>query len=204
MSRGLISLSNQVYTFSGGRGAPAKPPTGLPPYYPGDVTVRKVDENSTAISYNSDTAETTIATLTLPALILASTGAARLSAVGTLDKNTGGTYTIRVKAADQTSTATVLATSAFTVASDANEHAWTLEAWFLGKQPSENRTWGVFDASVAGTRGTLSPSTFSTLGWSTSTLDETEEWTITITAQMSAASASLGVSRQVAILEGMN
>ncbi len=203
MSRGLISLSDQNFGFAGGRGD-SKPPRGDVPSYAKPVVVRKLDENSSAISVDTDTAETTIATLTLPPLILQSTGAARLSAVGTLDKNTAGTYTIRVKAADQTSTATVLATSAFTVASDANEHAWTLEAWFLGKQPNVNRTWGVFDASVAGTRGTLSPSTFSSLGWSTSSLDETEEWTITITAEMSVSSASLGVSRQVAILEGIN
>ncbi len=165
---------------------------------------QKVDENSTAVTVVNDSAETTIATMTLPALMLASTGAARMTAVGTFDKNVAGTYTMRVKLADSASTATVLETTAFTPANSASEHAWAMETWFLGKQPNENRSWGVFDVSVAGTRGIMSPSTFSALGYSTSTLDEGDQLTVSITVQMSVADPSLGASRQVAILEAVN
>lgn len=202
MADGLIHLGNQIYNLRNTRAA--RPPGGDRPWYSESVTVRKVDENSTAITATNTASETTLASMTLPALTLYSTGAARISAVGTMSKNTAGTYTIRVKLADQSSTATVLATTAFTPASSTSEHAWGLEAWLFGKQPTENRSWGVFDVSVAGSRGTMSPSTFSVLGWSTSSLDETEEWTVSITAQMSAASTALSVSRQVAILEGIN
>lgn len=165
---------------------------------------QKVDENSTAVTVVNDSAQTTIATMTLPALMLASTGAARMTAVGHIDKNTAGTVTIRVKLADSASTQTVLETTAFTVADSASEHAWAMETWFLGKQPNQNRSWGVFDVSVAGARGTLSPSTYSTLGWSTSSLDEGDQITVSITAQISVADPSLGVTRQVAILEAVN
>jgi len=165
---------------------------------------KKVDENSTAISVTNDTTETTIATLTLPALTLSSTGAARLSATGTLDKNTAGTYTMRVKLADQSSTDTVLETTAFTPASSTDEHPWAMEAWFLGKQPNVNRSWGVMDVGGAAASGILAPTTYSVVGWSTSGLDESEEWTVSITVQMSAASTALSASRQVAILEAVN
>ena len=119
MADGLISISNQIYAFTGaGRRRPdPDPPTGERAFPPPGMANQKVDENSSAITVSNDSSETTIATLTLPALTLSSTGAARLSATGTFDKNTGGTYTIRVKVADQSSTDTVLETTAFTLTS---------------------------------------------------------------------------------------
>ena len=206
-ARGLISLATNPGNFSWGRSVrDPKPPSGNIPWYSDNVTVRKVDENSTAQTVTNSNSETTVASLTLPALTLSSTGAARLSATGTVDKNTGGgeTVTFRVKLADQTTTTTVLATSGVNVANSTGTHAWLLEALVLGKQPTVNRAWGLLDISIAGAGASLLPSTFSSVGFSTLGLDETEEWTVTITAQMSAASTSFSVARQVAILEGMN
>lgn len=206
-SRGLISLGDQSFQFARGRqGNPPKPPRGRPPWLSEPVTVRKVDENSTAQSVTNSNSETTISSLTLPALILSSTGAARLSATGTVDKNTGGgeTVTLRLKVADESSTSTVLATSGINLGNSTDPHAWLMETLFLGKQPGINRSWGLLDVAGAGASATLTPSTFSAVGFSTMGLDETEQWTISITAQMSAASTSFTVTRQASILEGVN
>ncbi len=207
MTRGLISLSNQEFGFTGNRDIrDPKPPRGEIPWFNPNVTVRKVDENSTAISVNNDSSETTIATMTLPALILASTGAARLTAYGTVNKDTGGgeTVTFRLKLADQSSTSTVLATAGINAGNSTDTHAWYLESMFLGKQPNINRVGGIFDMSVAGGGAELLASTFSAIGFSTLGLDEADEWTVSITAQMSAASASFTVTREFAVLEGVN
>ena len=202
MSRGLISISNQNY--SGARGRTPRPPKGDDPWYAKPMVVRKVDENSTATTATNTTTETTLASLSLPALTLSSTGAARLTAVGTIDKNSTGTTTFRVKVADDSSTSTVLATDAIEVASSTDTHVWSLEAWLLGKQPSVNRAWGDFSISVAGSGASLLASTFSSVGFSTMGLDETEEWTVEITVQMSDASTSYTVTGQASILEGVN
>lgn len=197
--RGLITLSNRAVW------ATATPPGGGFPWYSDPVAVRKVDENSTATTVVNSNTETNVAIVDLPALTLASTGAARLSASGTISKaSTGGTVTFRIKVSDNTSTATVLATSGINVTGSGSPHAWAIEAWLLGKQPSVNRAWGVMDVATAGAGGTIKPSTFSGVGFSTMGLDETEEWTVRITAQMSVASTSFSVTRQVAILEGVN
>lgn len=205
--RGLISLSNQSFAFTGGRQTrDPRPPHGDDPWYSDPVTVRKVDENSTAETATNSSTENTISSLTLPALILSSTGAARLSATGTVNKNSGGseTVTFRLKAADDSSTSTVLATTTINLGNSTDPHAWMLEALFLGKQPDVNRGWGMIDIAGAGAGGTLTPSTFSAVGFSTMGLDEGEQWTISITAQMSAASTNFSVTRQVSILEGVN
>ena len=203
-SRGLISLGSNPGNFAWTTARDPRAPNGGSPWYPNDVTVRKVDANSTAQTVTNSTSETTVASLTLPALTLSSTGAARLSATGTVSKNTAGNVTFRVKVADQSSTATVLATSAIAVGSSTAAHAWLLEALMLGKQPGVSRAWGLLDISAAGAGASLLPSTFSSVGFSTMGLDETEEWVVSVTAQMSAASTALSVTRQAALLEGMS
>lgn len=207
MTRGLISLSNQVYNYTGGRiPKHIRPPRGGPIYESDPMTVRKVDENSTATSVTNNNTETVIASLTLPANTLTAIGAARLTAYGTIGKNSGGSETVvlRMKVADALSTSTVLATTSMNLGNSTSPHDWYWEAMFLGKQPSVNRIGGYLDISVAGPGATLKPSTYSSVGFSTMGLDEADQWTVTITAQMSAASTSLSVTRQVAILEGVN
>ncbi len=201
--RGLVRGSGSI-GFAGARIRDPRPPGGNEPWYAEPVTVRKVDENSTAQTSINTTAEVTVSSLTLPALVLSSTGAARLSATGTINKNTAGTVTFRIKVADQSSTDTVLATSGVTVDSSTDPHAWMIEALFLGKQPSVNRGWGIIDIASAGAGGTLKPSTFSAVGFSTMGLNEADAWTVSITAQMSAASTGFSVTRQVSVLEGVN
>ena len=201
MSRDVIRITDAP---GFGPGRFIRPPGGDYPWYANPVVVRKVDENSTAITVSNTMTETTIHSLTLPALTLASTGAARLSATGTIDKNTAGTATFRLKIADDSSTATVLATSGVSPATSTNPHAWSLEALLVGKQPGINRAWGVLDVAQAGAGATLKPSTYSSVGFSTMGLDETNQWTVEITVQLSAASTALSVTGQVAILEGVN
>ena len=206
-ARGLISVGRRAYNFAGGliSGPDPQPPSGSPPWYSAPVTVRKVDENSTATSVTNTASETTIATMTLPALTLSSTGAARLSAVGTIKSSTTvGNFTLRVKVADDSSTSTVLASSGISFSTSTSLRAWTMESWLLGKQPNINRAWGVLDISQPGAGASLLPTTFSAFGFSTLGLDETETWTVSITAQMSAASTALAITREVSILEGIN
>jgi hypothetical protein len=203
--RGLIRLTDlDAAALGGGRVRTPRPPRGDIPWYADSVTVRKVDENSTATTVSNSNSETTIASLNLPALVLSSTGAARLSVTGTVDKAVSGTVTFRVKAADDSITTTVLATSGVDPSTSASPHPWGMEVLFLGKQPNVNRSWGFMDVGVAKPGGTLAPSTYSSVGFSTMGLDETDEWTISITAQMSAASTAFSVTRQVAILEALN
>lgn len=200
MASGLISISNRVYRFRS-----PTPPSGAPPWYIDDVTVRKVDENSTATSVTNTASEVTIATMTLPPLTLASTGAARLSATGTIKSSTTvGTFTVRVKMADSASTETVLATSGISLSTSTSLRPWVLEAWVLGKQPNVNRAWGGIEVGAAGSGASLLPSTYSAVGFSTMGLDETDAWTVSMTVQMSAASTALTMTREVSILEAMN
>lgn len=163
-----------------------------------------MDENSTATTISNSASQTTVASVDLPALSLSSTGAARLSATGTIDKNTAGNVVFRIKAVASGSTDTVFATTGVIPANSASPHPWNMEVYFLGKQPNVNRAWGYMDVGSAATGGTLSPSTYSSVGFSTMGLDETVEWTINITAQMSVASTAFSVTRQVAILEALN
>lgn len=200
----VIRLSDKDGSFGFLRGQPPRPPNGGPPWYSANVTVRKVDENSTAQTVTGTVTETTIASLDLPALTLASTGAMRLSATGIITQGTTQGVTFRIKAADDTITDTVLATTAIKPASSTSPHAWGIEFLILGKQPSVNRGWGYIDIATAGAGGTFKPSTYSAVGFSTMGLDETEEWTISITAQLTGATTGLAVTRQVAILEAMN
>jgi hypothetical protein len=62
----------------------------------------------------------------------------------------------------------------------------------------------MLDIGMAGAGATLTPSTFSSVGFSTMGLDESEQWTIVVTAQMSVASTAFTTVGQGAILEGVN
>ena len=202
--RGLIRLSDSS-KFPGSLGPrDPRPPGGTVPWYAEGVTVRKVDANSTAVSVSNTTTETEIANLDLPALVLSTTGAARLSLTGTLDQNTAGNTTFRLKVADSASTGIVFATSGVSTTSSTSSHPWGMEFLFLGKQPSVNKSWGYVDVGVAAGGGSLTPSTYSSVGFSTMGFDETDAWTISITAQMSVASTALSVTRQAAVLEAIN
>lgn len=210
MTRGLIHISNQDAAGGfGGRGRVRlpRPPGGDDPWYSDPVTVRKVDANSTATTVTNTGTETTISSLTLPSLILATTGAARLTSYGTVGKNTGGAETVvfRLKVADQSgSTETVLSTTSVNLGTSTALHPWGLEVMFLGKQPSVNRVGGIMDIGTAGAGASLLASTYSSVGFSTMGLDETDEWTVYLTAQMSAASTAFSVTRQFSVLEGVN
>jgi hypothetical protein len=163
-----------------------------------------VDENSTAITVTDSTTETALATLTLPALTISSAGAARISAVGVINANSTGSVIFKVIVSDDSLTATVLQTTGIQVASSANPHPWVLEGWFVGKQPNQNRAWGDLSVGKAAVGASLAPSTYSSVGFSTMGLDETETWTVEVSAKMSSASTSYSVTGHVAILEGIN
>lgn len=208
-ARSLMKHSDRTYRggsfFPSGPGKRIrgpKPPHGIPDYtYP--MASQKVDENSTALTVTNSASETTVATLTVPALTIRNQGATRLSAMGTVTNSTdtGGAVTFRLKASDGTST-TVLATTAVACSTSANQRTWTLDEIMLGNDSNVQTHWGEFDLSAAST-GTLPPSTFTGVGSSTSGLDETAQITLTVTAQMSVGSTGFSVTRESAILEAV-
>ena len=180
-----------------------KPPHGSPPYtYP--MASQKIDGNSTAIEVINSASETTVASVTVPALTIRSQGMTRLSAAGTVTNttDTGGGVTFRVKAAVTGSTSTVLATTAVACSTSGESRKWVLEEWMFGNDANTQTHWGQFDLSAAST-GTLPPSTFSGNGYSTGGLDETVEITLSVTAQMSVGSTGFSVVRESAVLEAV-
>lgn len=209
-ARSLMKQSDTTYRggsfFPSGPGKRIrgpKPPHGIPDYtYP--VASQKIDENSTAITVINSAAETTVATLVVPALTVRSQGATRLAASGTVTNttDTGGGVTFKVVASVTGSTATVLATTAVSCSTSANARKWTLDEIMFGNDTNVQTHWGHFDLSAAST-GTLPPSTFSGVGSSDGALDETEQITLKVTAQMSVGSTGFSVVRESAILEAI-
>lgn len=125
-------------------------------------------------------------------------------ASGTI-KNTavaGGAVTFKVKAADTAGTSIVLATSAIVCSTDVDTRKWSLEAIMFGSATNVQSHWGILDVSVA-TAVTMPASTFSAVGQSGSSLDETDIINVTITAQLSAASTGFSVVRESAIFEAI-
>ena len=209
-ARSLLRHTDGTYTggsfFPSGPGARSrgpKPPHGIPDYtFP--MASQKVDENSTAISVTNSAAETTIATLAVPALTIRSEGATRLSAAGTVSNSlvAAGTVTFRLKASVTGSTSTVLATSGIVCSTSTSSRKWALDEIMFGNDTNVQTHWGGLDVSAA-SAGTLPPSTFSSVGYSTSGLAETEIITLRLTAQMSAASTGFSVVRESAVLEAI-
>lgn len=182
-----------------------RPPRGRPEYYTDPVAVRTVDENSTAFTLSNSASETAVASLTLPANALDSTGGARLSAFGSIQNTTsaGGTVTLRVKWQDGSGTTTVAATSGIVCSTSTGGRAWELQLTSLGNATLVNTHWGYVDVSSPGT-GTVRPSTYTGVANSTTALDETDQITVTVTAQLSAASSSFSLTRRSAVLEVLN
>lgn len=208
-ARSLIDITDRVRmggTFPSGPGSVSRgprPPHGLPDYtYP--VASQLIDTNSTAVTVVNSAAETAVASLAVPALTIRSQGATRLNAVGTITNttDTGGAVTFRVKASVTGSTSTVMETTAVACSTSGDARKWALQEIMFGDDTNTQDHWAAMDISAAST-GTLPASTYSSVGFSTGSLAETEIITLTVTAQMSAASTGFEVVRESAILEAI-
>lgn len=188
-------------TISWGPGR--RPPKGDPVYSAEPVVVRLIDTNSTAVLINNASTEAVIVNMTIPALSLSSTGGVRLTASG-FAINTAvasGKATFRVKMNDGVSQ-TILASSGLDCSTGDNPRRWQVEVIVQGKQPGFQRNWGFLHLS-APSGNTLAPVGSQVVGYSTSTRDETNEITLTVTAQLSAASTGFRLAREAAFLEGI-
>jgi len=199
-----IRITNRIYGYPGGR--QVVPPRGDPVFFVLPVASRRLDENSTTITAVNSTAETTVATLTMPALTIASTGAARFMAAGKITNTAvaGGTVTFRAKLDDGSgSPAVVMETSGIVCSTDNNPRRWALETYLAAKITNGQSVWGFLDVSAPSTRATA-PSAYTGVTYSTAAETDSTPITITITAQLSAASTGFSVSREFALLEGVN
>jgi hypothetical protein len=185
-------------------GRRVRPPRGGPVYTADPVVMRLLDGNSTAVSANDTNAETTIANVSIPALALSSTGGVRLTASGTIANSgvAGGTVTFRVKLTDESATQTVLATSGIVCSTSTSLRRWVLESIVMGSQPTVQKAWGFLQVSQP-SANTFAPVSAQVVGYSGASRDETDQISMTVTAQPSAASLNFTVTRQAAYLEGL-
>ena len=210
LARSLLKQSNRVYrggsfidSGPGRKRLGVKPPHGVPDWtFP--LATRKIDSNSTDVDITSSTAETTVADVDAPALALRSEGGTRLMASGTIFKSAvaGGTVTFKVKVADGTGTSTVLETSGVVCSTSTEFRKWNLETIMFGNAENAQTHWGFIDVSAASSVS-LPDSTFSSVGYSTSGLTETDVLNVTVTAQLSAASTGFVFVRESAIFEAV-
>lgn len=179
------------------------PPHGDPDYH-APVSSRLIDSNSTAITVINSAAETVVVSVTAPALTIRNQGATRLMASGTILNTSAaaGTVTFRIKVDDGTSTSTVLATSAVSASTDNDERAWTLDAIMYANDINIQSHWGAVDVSAA-SANTLAASTYSSIGYSTSALQDIEPLNVNVTAELSAASTNYALVMEAAIFEAI-
>ena len=168
------------------------------------MATRKIDSNSTSTEITNSSTEATVVDVETPALALRSDGATRLMVAGTILNSAAaaGTVTVKVKATDGTGTTTVLETSGIVCSTSTEFRKWNIETLMFGNAENIQTNWGYLDVSAASSV-TLAPSTFSSVGYSTSGLVETDVINVTVTAQLSAASTGFSVVRESAIFEAV-
>lgn len=185
--------------------AATKPPHGPPIFYALAVASRRLDENSTTVTVTNSTVETVLASLTMPAQTLTSTGAARFTAVGAVSNTTvaGGTVKFRAKLSDGTSTAVVAETSGLVASTSTGLRTWAVEGYVMNKIANGQAVWTWLDMSNP-TSQTNTPVDVATVGYSTAAMTDTTSITLTVTGQLSSPSTGFTVDRKVALLEGIN
>jgi hypothetical protein len=168
------------------------------------MATRTIDTNSTDVDITNSASEATVLDVSVPALAIRSKGATRLMASGTIYNKSvaAGTVTFRVKAADGSGTSTVLETSGVVCSTSTEFRKWNLETYMFGNAENIQTHWGAIDVSAA-SAVTLPASTYSSVGYSTSGLTETDMIDITVTAQLSSASTGFVFVRESAILEAV-
>lgn len=209
MPRGLLRTSDDVRwpgSFRSGPGRTARgvaPPHG-DPIYTWPVASQKIDSNSTAVTLVNSTATTTLVDVDAPALTVRNKGATRLLATGTI-VNTGvstGRVTFDVVVDDSSSSSTVLATTAVLMSTDSNERKWLFEGLMYGRDTNEQAHWAGLDIS-APTTGTMAPSTFTSVGYSTSALNDLLAFNVKLRATLTDASTTFSVVMESAVFEAI-
>lgn len=179
-----------------------KPPSGPALWFSNDMSVRLYSELVASATVSNSTAESTLASFSIPALALTNQGGLRTHVSGDITAATTATVTLRAKLIISGTTMTVLATSALPLAASTTSRSWNVESVVLGTTNSTQlRSWSYADLSSPSTL-TTPPTTFTGAGYATITApNSSASGTLNITAQFSAASTGISASRHLGTLE---
>lgn len=190
----LLTVSNWV----------GKPPRGPQLFFLHDMSVRRVDEMRSTVTVQSTTAQTTLDTLTVPALSLTGGGAVRLNAVGTVvnTSQAGGTVRLRAKLVIGGSTVTLLETPAIALSTSIASRVWGVEVGAIGSTLSTQlRGWSWAALGTASTQ-TTPPTTWVGQGYRTIVVpNTTSQASLRVTAQLSHSSTKMRLTAEAMTLE---
>ena len=168
------------------------------------MTVRKVDDQSSSTSVSNTVAETAIGSMALPVWGLQTTGGMRFGFGGTILNTTAtATLTFRGKLAQTGgSTFTVLESSAIALTTSTKPRFWWCGGTVLANGTASQKIWGGVQITHPSTRK-LAPGAYAAIGLSTAGVDQSLVVIASVTAQFSAASANLSVTREFSVLESV-
>ena len=167
------------------------------------MTVRKVDDQSSSTAVSNTASETAIGSLALPSWGLQTTGGMRFGFGGTILNTTAtATLTFRGKLTETGSTFTVLESSAITLTTSTKSRFWWCGGTVLSNGTASQKIWGGVQITHPSTRK-LAPGAYAAIGLSTAGVNQTSVVTASVTAQFSAASANLSVTREFSVLESV-
>ena len=180
-----------------------KPPRGPQAWWSNDVSVRKYAEIVASSTMGNTTAETTIASMSVPALALTNKGGIRGWAAGTVSNATStGTVTLRAKLVVGGTTTTIAETSGISISTSTTPRSWMTLITVLGTTSSTAlRGWSMATVSAPSTLDTP-PSTYQGFGYSMPIVaNSSSAGTLNFTMQLSVASTGVVASGDVAALE---
>lgn len=178
-----------------------KPPHGPLLFFLSSMAVRQAGTKVSTTTLSNSTAETTLASFTVPAMTHISQGGTRSIVVGTLTNATTGAVTVilRTKLTVGATTSTISQTSALSLSTSPSPRHWMAEVHTIGTTLSTQvRTWTGAVIANPSTR-TIATNAFSLAGTNTITVpNTTAAGTLKFTAQLSLASTA----RQATVTAG--
>lgn len=170
-----------------------KPPRGSMVFFVSPMSVRKAGEKVSTTTLTNSTAETLLASFTVPALTHVNQGGTRTLVTGALTNNSTSavTVTLRTKLTVGASTSTIFQTSALSLAGSTLPRTWMAEVQTIGTTFSTQiRTWSAAVITNPSSR-TITTNALSLAGTNNITVaNTTAAATLKFTAQLSAASTA--------------
>lgn len=184
-----------------------KPPRGSAVFFAEPMSLRKVDEKTNTTTVTNSTAETTLGSFTVPALVLFNKGAAAVSVAGTVLNDTTAATTLRLKAKliIGGSTVTFADSTAINLPVSITPRSWGLDGMVVGTTLSTQlRTWSELRVSAPST-ARVAPAAYAGYGYSQAIVpNSSNQSTITVTGQLSTASTDFSASVDVGTLWQVN
>lgn len=170
-----------------------KPPRGSMVFFVSPMAVRKAGEKVSTTTLTNSTAETLLASFTVPALTHTNQGGTRSVVVGTMTNasTSAVTVTLRAKLTVGASTVTLSQTSALSLTGSTLSRHWGAEVQTIGTTFSTQlRTWSGAVITNPSSRS-ITTNAFALTGTNTVTVpNTTAAATLKFTAQLSAASTA--------------